>query len=84
MSLYVMTLLNKHLLSGAQGASWLAMVQENIKKEAEIEKFITYRTWKKYMVFLEGATWESQAEYRQTVRYAFIKVHGWNALEFLG
>lgn len=30
------------------------MVQENIKREAEIEKFITYRTWKKYMVFLEG------------------------------
>lgn len=52
-----------------------------------MEKFISHRSWGKYMEHLEGPLREVKPECRQRERQdlgSFIRVCGWSTLEFPG
>lgn len=57
-------------------------------KGIEIEKFVSHRSWKKYMDTLRGPTGRSrQVQAERAVEpgaHTFIRVHDWNALAFPG
>ena len=59
-----MTLWNKYLLSGTQGARWWAVVQQKTTRETEME-FVTHRSWGEYMKHLEEPLRGGEAGCRQ-------------------
>lgn len=63
------------------------VVQQKTAGETEVEKFITEKSWTKYVAYLVGPHGEVKAGYRQrvgqdvgTVRY--VRVRGWSPLGF--
>ena len=44
------------------------MVQQQVTRESEIEKFITHRSWRKYTACLQGLYREIKAECRESQR----------------
>lgn len=55
-------------------------------RRTKIEKFITYKSWRKCLAHLEGPRGEVKAECRerQTLGHVFIRVCRWSALGFPG
>ena len=44
------------------------MVQQQTTREIKIEKFITHRSWRKYIACLKGLNEEIKAEYKERAR----------------
>ena len=61
------------------------MVIQKTNREIEVEKFITHRSWRKYLTNLKGPRGEVKAEADRKAGpggHAFIRVCGWSALGF--
>lgn len=69
----------------SDGEPWF---NKRSKRQIEIEKFNTHRSWRKYGTCLEGPHEEVKAGYRQKKSgrgaHAFMRACEWSALEFLG
>lgn len=49
----------------SQGTEWWALAQQNTMREIEIEKFITHKSWRKYLAYIKVLHREVQAGCRQ-------------------